>query len=68
MATVTYTETSYGEPLADVDVSSLTRKEAHDLRLELTHELVRDDLDMTEEVEAFYKKKIEEIKAFLVTD
>jgi hypothetical protein len=64
----TTTYTTYGEELADVDVSQLTRREAHDLRLELTEQLVEIPEQFTEETRTFYKKKIEELKAFLGSD
>lgn len=67
---VTYilTHTSTGEELADVDVSQLTRHEAHDLRLELTQQIFHKLDDFDEETEKFYIRKIEEIKTFLGED
>jgi len=59
---------SNGEEVADVNVSLLTRREAHDLRLELTEDLIDNNALMSEESKTFYHAKIEQLKAFLGTD
>lgn len=68
MPTSTYFTSLEGEEIADVVVTTLTRYEAHDLRLELTRQLIDPDEFLPEDVRAFYVSKIKEIKAFLVTD
>jgi hypothetical protein len=58
------------DPLADPDVTQMTREEAHDYRLQLRHELI--DRNGTEELtpdeRKFYHKKIQQIKDFLGDD
>jgi hypothetical protein len=57
------------DPIADVDVTTLTRKEAHDFRLELTHSILWPEREgLTEEDIRIYAAKIEELKTFLGPD
>ena len=62
MATVMYGIDEEGQELADVDVSTLTQKEAHDLRLDLRHQLFEDTY-LAPDVREFYEAKIREIVA-----
>ena len=65
----TLVEMKDGEEFADVNVSLLTRQEAHDLRYELTQQLLEHpEQFQDEDKRIFYHKKIEQIKAFLGTD
>lgn len=64
MPTIAYITSQEGEQIADVDVSTLTQYEAHDLRLDLTRQLIDPDEYLPEDVRAFYVSKIKQIKAF----
>lgn len=60
--------TSEGDELANVNVQLLTRREAHDLHLELRQQVYHQTELMSEEEVDFYNKKIKEICDFLGED
>lgn len=68
MLNVTRITTDDKEELADVDVSKLTRQEAHDLRFQLRQELLDSPDLMSEDAKKLYHRKIKELVAFLGTD
>jgi hypothetical protein len=63
-----YFTTKDGEELANIDVSLLSRQEAHDLRYQLRQELIEHPEEFDEEKKTFYHNKIEELVKFLGTD
>lgn len=57
------------EKIANVDITTLTRQEAHDFRLELTRSIVYPEREgLTEKDIVAYRAKVEEIKTFLGPD
>lgn len=71
MAKIQIKETmdSLPDTIANVDVTTLTRQEAHDFRLELTRSIMYPEHEgLTETDIKAYVAKVEEIKTFLGPD